>query len=92
MSLIDYPNTTKVVLQLQSGWPQEKKSEIKDIAHQLTLTQMSVDGKSQKKKQSEKTIIYITRCNKIIQAYNCRCHFFNKLLNSVDLDDFSLVK
>lgn len=38
MSLIDYLNIVKVVLQLQSGWPQKRKSEIEDIAHQLILT------------------------------------------------------
>lgn len=50
-SLIDYPNTAGVALQLQSLRPRETESEIEDTAHQLTLTQMSADGKSREKKR-----------------------------------------
>lgn len=46
ISLIDYPNTAKVVVQLQSLQLQETDFKIQDTAHQLTLTQMSTDGKT----------------------------------------------
>ena len=50
-SLIDYPNTAGVAVQLQSLRARETNSEIHDTAHQLTLTQMSTDGKTQGGKQ-----------------------------------------
>ncbi len=45
--LIDYLNTAGVAVQQQSLRARETNSEINDTAHELTLTQMSTDGKTQ---------------------------------------------
>ena len=50
-SLIDYPNTAGVAVQLQSLRPQKLDLEIQDTAHQLTLTQMSTDIENRGRRQ-----------------------------------------
>ena len=50
-SLIDYPNTAGVAVQLQSLRPRKLDSEIQDTAYQLTLTPMSTDGETRGRRQ-----------------------------------------
>ncbi len=50
-SLIDYPITAGVAVQLQSLRPRKLDSEIQDTAHQLTLTPMSIDGETRGRRQ-----------------------------------------